>query len=125
MTFKEEWLKEDEKCQYCGNVTKRAKGINKQNIKRLFSPKINEREVMTLIMIFLTLLMFWAAKHDLEVCKDTANNMDYYCAEWYNYKVSLQEYNSNINWSDWVTHLNGTPYRLNSSLTEANITKNG
>jgi len=37
MTFKENWLKEDIKCEKCGQVTERVKGLTKQSMKKLLS----------------------------------------------------------------------------------------
>jgi hypothetical protein len=57
LVFKENWLKEDEKCVACGQVTKRVRGITKQNIRSLLIPKFNMTEfTITLLLIVIILL---------------------------------------------------------------------
>jgi hypothetical protein len=68
--FKENWERRDELCPTCGSVVKQAKGINRQNLKRLVSlrkPTYTEVIVLTfLLLFFLTTLAY---RTDTEVCR--------------------------------------------------------
>jgi len=52
-TFKENWEKVDELCPSCGNVTKKAEGLTRQNVKKLFS---FQTDVQSLTILFLFLM---------------------------------------------------------------------
>ena len=68
MSFKEKWLEEDIRCPHCNNVTKQAKGLNKQNIKRLFRmPSFND--FLMLFIIIMLLVMSWAYNRDISLCR--------------------------------------------------------
>lgn len=70
MSIKENWLKEDEVCPYCGQVTKRVRGLTKQNLKRLLIPKWNATEITITIMLILVLLLAWAYNYETKACKE-------------------------------------------------------
>lgn len=56
-TRKSKWLMTDETCPVCGQVTKKVRGITKQNLKRLIIPKWNMTEAtITLLLIALIVL---------------------------------------------------------------------
>ena len=53
-TLKENWLKVDETCPTCGQVTKQVRGLTKQNLRKLIVPKWDMTEVIiTLLLIAL------------------------------------------------------------------------
>jgi len=57
---RKEWLKEDEHCPTCGQVTKRARGINKQNLKNLTKVKWSWNEFLITILIIMVLIEAYA-----------------------------------------------------------------
>jgi hypothetical protein len=66
--FKENWIKTDKRCPHCNNVTEQAKGLNKQNIKKLFKlPSFND--LLMLFIIFMLLIMSWAYNRDISLCR--------------------------------------------------------
>lgn len=74
--FKENWNKEDEHCAHCGNVSKPALGLNRQNMKRLISFKANMSDFLTLIMIAMVILAALAyndVKAELDKCESKNN----------------------------------------------------
>lgn len=70
MGIKENWEKVDEVCASCGQVTKRQRGITKQNMKRLFSFKFNSNEVVITIILLMVLLIAYAYKIETQQCRD-------------------------------------------------------
>ena len=70
MGIKDNWEKVDEVCPHCNQVTKRQRGITKQNMKRLFSFKITSNEVVTTIMLILVILLAYAYKTETQQCRD-------------------------------------------------------
>ena len=70
ITIKENWLKEDERCPCCNQVTQRVRGITKQNIRSLLIPKWDMTEVtITLLLITLIILSF-AYKNETQEARD-------------------------------------------------------
>jgi hypothetical protein len=69
ISFKEQWEKVDELCSHCGNVSKRAEGINRQNMKRLFSLKMNFNDIMTFLLVAMLLLSVYRYINDTAECK--------------------------------------------------------
>jgi hypothetical protein len=60
------WQQVDEKCNLCGNITKRARGFSKQNLKRLFFSTSLEQ----IIIFFLLLFSLFAVYHITELGKE-------------------------------------------------------
>jgi hypothetical protein len=73
--LKENWNKVDETCLSCGQVTKKVKGMTKQNLKRLLVPKFNSTEVLITIMIIMILVLAFAYKIETKTCKDWLSSM--------------------------------------------------
>lgn len=64
------WDDVDKRCEKCGQVTEKAKGINKQNIKRLFSFKITLDNFITLFMLFMFLIGAYTYQHDIKMLRE-------------------------------------------------------
>lgn len=116
MTFKEYWEKTDEKCPECGAVTKRVRGITKQNLKRLIIPRWDMTELtITLLLIFLIILGY-SYKSETQMTREWIKEMydsgnkticNMVCSQkcnvleqTYNYtapQLNLTEYNSLMN----------------------------
>lgn len=77
--IKENWNKKDELCSHCNNVVKPAKGLNKQNMKKLFSLKVKLSDFIVLIMMALILYGAWAYHNDTVQCRYMVNNFDQLC----------------------------------------------
>lgn len=75
MGIKENWEKVDEVCPNCNQVTKRQKGITRQNIKRLFSFKMNFNEVIILFMLIMVLVLAYTYKAEVKQAQDWINDM--------------------------------------------------
>lgn len=69
ISFKEQWEKTDRLCEHCGNIAERAEGINRQNMKRLFSLKMNFNDLMTLLLVGMLLLSVYRYYNDTAQCK--------------------------------------------------------
>lgn len=74
-TFKENWLKTDEVCPSCGKVTKRFRGITKQNLKRLITPQWNINELLITFMIIMVLVLAFAYKNETKQCSEWISSM--------------------------------------------------
>lgn len=68
--IKDNWLKTDEVCSHCGNVTKEAKGITKQNLKKLLIPKFNLNELVITLVLILMLTMAYSYSHETKICRE-------------------------------------------------------
>ena len=82
--FKNNWNAIDERCPACNSVTKRAVGLNKQNLKRLFLKKPSLQEVMTFLMIIAILLMAYSYFNEIKAYKEIIENPQELCAYYYN-----------------------------------------
>ena len=71
--FLSQWNKEDELCPQCSNILKPAKGLNRQNIKRLFSLKGNPK--MILVYLLMALFIFSYIR-DTSVARNFVSQMD-------------------------------------------------
>jgi len=80
--MKDNWLKVDELCPQCGQVTKRATGITKQSIKRLFSFNWkNPQEWIWIIVILGICFMAWSYQQDKAAYSDFMVHRTEYCAQ--------------------------------------------
>lgn len=70
------WNDEDKKCQTCGQVTEKAKGWNKQNVKKLFSLKMSATDVLILIMIVGLLMMAYFYNAETSQCRSWIGKMN-------------------------------------------------
>ena len=71
ISFKEQWEKTDQLCPYCNNVTFKAKGINRQNIKRLFSIKhMTMNDIVIFALTFMLLASVYRYYSDTSSCKE-------------------------------------------------------
>lgn len=68
--FKENWLKVDETCPNCGQVTKRVKGLTKQNLKRLITPKWDMNEFLITAILIMVLVLAYTYKTETQTCRD-------------------------------------------------------
>jgi len=74
-TIKENWLKEDELCPTCGHVTKPAKGITKQNIRKLLVPQFNMNEIIWTFTIIMILALAFLYQSETAECRDFAKRL--------------------------------------------------
>jgi len=68
--FKSQWERVDEVCPCCGQVTKRVRGITRQNIKRLFTPQFNLTELIITFMIIMMIVLSYAYLKETKECRD-------------------------------------------------------
>jgi hypothetical protein len=73
--IKENWNKVDERCYYCNQVTKRQRGITKQNLKRLITPRWDLNEIIVLFMIVMVITMAFSYKSEISACRDWISDM--------------------------------------------------
>ena len=73
--IKENWNKVDERCPYCNQVTKRQRGITKQNLKRLITPRWDLNEMLILFMIIMVVVLAFAYKSETASCRDWVSDM--------------------------------------------------
>ena len=76
------WDEVDERCPTCNNVTKEAKGINKQNLKKLFS-RPSLQDVIVFIMLSACLFLTWAYYNDIEQYQIMFENPGEFCMSYY------------------------------------------
>ena len=117
-TLKERWNETDQRCLYCNNVTKKAVGLNKQNLKKLFS-KPTLQDIIVFIMLTACLILTWSYYHDISQYKTILENPDEFCMMYSN-QILLEE-TQNIN----TNNLTFTLPFLNTTKLNISITKNG
>jgi hypothetical protein len=86
------WNKEDERCPYCGQVTKRLRGITKQNVKRLFSLRLNSLGWFLIIYFILLVFIAWVYKLETAECREFTKKIKE--------DISLQKFIENLNYSN-------------------------
>jgi hypothetical protein len=74
-TFKENWLKVDETCPNCGQVTKRQRGLTKQNLKRLIIPQWNSTEILITLMLIFIIILAYVYSFETKQCKEWISSM--------------------------------------------------
>lgn len=82
-TIKERWNEEDERCSYCNNVTKKVIGLNKQNLKRLFT-KPTLQDIIVFIMLLGCLILTWAYYADISQYQAIIKNPIEFCTIYQN-----------------------------------------
>ena len=70
MSFKDKWNAVDEKCPSCHQVTKRVRGISKQNLKRLVRVKGDVNEIVLTIILIMLFLISFLYKSETQQCRD-------------------------------------------------------
>jgi ABC-type phosphate/phosphonate transport system permease subunit len=112
-SVKDNWLKEDIKCEKCGQVVYKQKGITKQSIKKLFSfDWKNPQEYIWTIVIIGILLLAWSYMQEKKAYNDFMLHRTQYCTQ----LLSDIEYNTN------GLVLNGSMNEMNISNFETNNT---
>jgi len=99
------WNAVDELCPYCNSIIKPAKGINKQNLKRLCFSKPSIQDILILIMLIACLSMSFLYAKDIQTYKEIINNPGELCLYYY-YNSVLQSSDKNIDLNN-ITILNG------------------
>jgi hypothetical protein len=74
-SFKERWLDEDKKCEHCGNIAYHAKGICRQNLKRLITPRFDFNELLITFIIIMVCVISFAYKAETQQSRDWLNEM--------------------------------------------------
>ena len=101
-----EWDAVDKKCHYCNSTIKQAKGINKQNIKKLCWSKPTMQDIIIFIMLVLCLTMVWAYYSETAQYKSMFEDPEEFC---------------NSYWSQ--TPIKGTPYNVEINISRYNEKK--
>ena len=74
-TIKENWEKVDELCPTCGHVTKEAKGITRQNMRKLLIPKFTLNEAIYTFIIIVVLALGFLYMSETAQCRDFAHRL--------------------------------------------------
>ena len=77
-SFKEKWEEEDILCPHCKQVTSQAKGITRQNIKRLLIPKFNMNELVFTIIILLMIILAVSYRNETAQSREWIKSMTGY-----------------------------------------------
>jgi hypothetical protein len=94
MNFKERWLLEDKKCETCGQVTERVRGITKQNIKRLLIPRFDVNELLITFMLIMIIVLAYSYMDETKQCREWLKPMQEgkdACLQVCNYRCALIE----------------------------------
>jgi hypothetical protein len=110
MSFKEEWLREDEHCAVCGAVTKPVTGLNKQNMRRLFIGKPTATDWIFFFIIVMTLFMAYEYNIETAQCRYYINHPDQICSN--NGYLTPQ---NNFSGIDYLQHLNKTSFDITNA----------
>lgn len=93
--MKEKWNAVDELCPHCNSVIKQAKGINKQNLKRLCFSKPTMQDIIILIMLIACLSMSFLYAKDINAYKEIIHNPEELCVYYYQNNM-FQNSNNNL-----------------------------
>jgi len=69
------WNEVDEHCPTCNAITKQQRGVSKQNMRRLITPKWDATEMLILFMIIMILVLAWAYAKETEQCRTWISDM--------------------------------------------------
>jgi RNA polymerase subunit RPABC4/transcription elongation factor Spt4 len=64
------WNEVDETCPQCGAVTKRVRGITKQNLKRLLIPRFDFTEIAITFLLIMIILLAYVYQQETEMCRE-------------------------------------------------------
>ena len=95
------WNTIDEKCPHCNSTIKQAKGMNKQNLKKLFWSKPTMQDIIIFIMLVLCLTITWMYYNEIDQYKFMYENPEEFC---------------NSYWSQ--TPIKGIPYDIELGILE-------
>ena len=95
--IKENWNAKDEKCPACGQVTNKAIGLNKQNLKKLCWSKPTLQDVIIFIMLIVFLIMAWSYNNEITQYKNMVNNPEGFCIRYYNDIIAESIYSFDVN----------------------------
>jgi len=95
--IKENWNAKDEKCPSCGHITRKAIGLNKQNLKKLCWSKPTLQDVIIFIMLLVFLIMAWSYNNEITQYKSMVNNPEEFCIRYYNDILSQSIYSFDVN----------------------------
>jgi len=69
------WNQEDEKCPQCNQITKKVRGITKQNLKRLVTPRWTINDVTILFLLFMFIIIAMLYKSETQECRNWLANL--------------------------------------------------
>ena len=81
-SFKTKWEEVDQHCPNCNQVTHRATGLTRQNVKRLFIGKPTMYDWIFLFIIVMTLFMASQYNSDISQCRYTATHFTELCTKY-------------------------------------------
>jgi len=67
---KSKWLETDKTCPHCGQVTERARGITRQNLKRLIVPKWDMNEFTITLLLIMIIVLALIYKVETDTCRN-------------------------------------------------------
>jgi hypothetical protein len=70
LSFKEQWLEVDKRCPGCNQITEKSKGISKQNLKRLITPRWDFNELLITFIIIMVIILAFSYKSETQQCRD-------------------------------------------------------
>ena len=95
--IKENWNAKDEKCPTCEQITNKAIGLNKQNLKKLCWSKPILQDIIIFIMLLVFLIMAWSYNNEITQYKSMVNNPEEFCIRYYNDIISQSIYSFDVN----------------------------
>ena len=82
--IKENWDTIDKICPSCGQVTKKAIGFNKQNLKKLCRSKPSLQDIIIFIMLIGILALALSYNYEIAQYKKMFSNPEGFCLNYYN-----------------------------------------
>lgn len=112
------WNKVDETCPHCNSITKRAVGLNKQNLKRLLFSKPSAQDITIFILMISVLLLGWSYSAEVENYRNYIDGADEACLEYYsmmqsskvdgNFKDACSDGTCNKSFDSQIIEINAT-----------------
>lgn len=98
-----DWNAVDEKCPHCGSTIKQAKGLNKQNLKKLCLSRPSLQDIIIFIMLALCLLMAYTYYNEVGQYQFIYENPGEFCNKYWS--------NTPIRGSDKAIEINVSMYK--------------
>lgn len=61
---------EDAKCEKCGAITHRQRGLTRQNLKRLITPKWDLTELLITFMMIMVIVLAYSYSSETKQCRE-------------------------------------------------------
>jgi len=70
MSIKENWNLQDTKCEHCGAIVKRQRGLTKANLKKLLIPRLDVNELVITFILIMVICLGLLYQSETKTCRE-------------------------------------------------------